>query len=42
MEHDNFIGKLVGDTGDPAKLTVALRDSHSARRGEFVRIAHQG
>lgn len=38
---DNFIGKLVGNTGQPDKLTVALRTSFSARRGEFVRIAHQ-
>ncbi|HDL90307.1 MAG TPA: ATP-binding protein [Thermodesulforhabdus norvegica] len=39
--NDNFIGKLVGNTGQPDKLTVALRTSFSARRGEFVRIAHQ-
>lgn len=38
---DNYIGKLVGNTGQPDKLTVALRTSFSARRGEFVRIAHQ-
>ena len=38
---DNFIGKLVGNTGQPDKLTIALRNSFSARRGEFVRIAHQ-
>lgn len=37
----NFIGKLVGNTGQPDKLTIALRNSFSARRGEFVRIAHQ-
>jgi len=39
--NDNFIGKLVGNTGQPDKLTVVLRTSFSARRGEFVRIAHQ-
>jgi hypothetical protein len=38
---ENFIGKLVGNTGQPDKLTIALRNSFSARRGEFVRIAHQ-
>jgi len=38
---DNYIGKLVGNTGQADKLTVALRTSFSARRGEFVRIAHQ-
>jgi DNA helicase HerA-like ATPase len=38
---DNHLGKLVGNTGDPNNLIVALRDSFSARRGEFVRIAHQ-
>ena len=41
MEQENYVGKLIGNTGDPAKLTVALRDSYSARRGEFVRVAHQ-
>src|SRR2546425_4024839 len=35
------IGKLIGNTGDPMKLQVALKDSFSARRGEFVRILHQ-
>jgi DNA helicase HerA-like ATPase len=38
---DNFLGKLVGNTGQPDKLKVALRNSYSARRGEFVRIAHK-
>ena len=41
MNSDNYIGKLIGNTGQPDRLTVALRDSYSARRGEFVRIAHQ-
>ena len=40
-DDDNYIGKLVGNTGEPDKLTVALRTSFSARRGEFVRVAHQ-
>ena len=35
------IGKLIGNTGDPMRLQVALKDSFSARRGEFVRIMHQ-
>ena len=30
-----------GNTGEPNKLTIALRTSFSARRGEFVRVAHQ-
>jgi DNA helicase HerA-like ATPase len=41
QEQDNYLGKLVGNTGQPDKLAVALRTSFSARRGEFVRIAHQ-
>src|SRR5688572_2698865 len=36
-----IIGKLIGNTGDPMRLQVALKDSFSARRGEFVRILHQ-
>ena len=40
-EDDKYIGKLVGNTGQPDKLTVALRTSFSARRGEFVRVAHR-
>ncbi len=38
---DNYLGKLIGNTGQPHKLTVALRTSFSARRGEFIRVAHQ-
>jgi DNA helicase HerA-like ATPase len=41
MDTDDYLGKLIGNTGRPDQLTVALRDSYSARRGEFVRIAHQ-
>jgi len=40
-QDDNFIGKLIGNTGKPDKLTVALRTSFSARRGEFIRVSHQ-
>ncbi|TWT64399.1 helicase HerA domain-containing protein [Rubinisphaera italica] len=38
---NRVIGKLIGNTGDPMRLQVALKDSHSARRGEFVRVMHQ-
>ena len=38
---DRVIGKLIGNTGDPMRLQIALKDSHSARRGEFVRVMHQ-
>jgi uncharacterized protein len=41
MEADHYLGKLIGNTGRPDKLVVALRDSYSARRGEFVRVRHQ-
>lgn len=34
------LGKLIGNTGNPTSLKVALRGSFSARRGEFVRIPH--
>jgi DNA helicase HerA-like ATPase len=34
------LGKLIGNTGSPTALRVALRGSFSARRGEFVRIPH--
>ena len=38
---NRVVGKLIGNTGDPMRLQVALKDSHSARRGEFVRVMHQ-
>ena len=38
---NKVLGKLIGNTGDPMNLRVALRDSYSARRGEFVRIMHE-
>ena len=36
----DHLGKLIGNTGSPTNLKVALRDSFSARRGEFVCIPH--
>lgn len=36
----DHLGKLVGNTGTPANLKVALRGAFAARRGEFVRIPH--
>lgn len=36
----DFLGKLIGNTGSPTNLKLALRGSFSARRGEFVRIPH--
>ena len=41
LNEENYLGKLIGNTGQPNNLTIALRDSFSARRGEFVRISHQ-
>ncbi len=35
------LGKLVGNTGDAAKLTMVVNGSFAVRRGEFVRILHQ-
>jgi len=35
------LGRLVGNTGDPSNLTMVLTSSFAARRGEFVKIAHQ-
>ena len=40
MKH-KVLGKLVGNTGDAARLTMVVQDSFSVRRGEFVRIMHQ-
>jgi DNA helicase HerA-like ATPase len=36
-----FIGKLVGNTGDPSNLLMVMNSSFACRRGEFVRISHQ-
>lgn len=38
---DKFIGKLIGNTGDPNNLKIALDNSFSAKRGEFIRIKHK-
>ena len=35
-----IIGTLIGDTGK-FSLTIALKDSFGARRGEFVRVLHK-
>jgi len=41
MSRENgHLGKLIGNTGNPTSLRVALRGSFAARRGEFVRIPH--
>jgi uncharacterized protein len=40
MPNIEHLGKLIGNTGNPTALRVALRGSFSARRGEFVRIPH--
>lgn len=39
-ETEDHLGKLIGNTGTPTALQVALRGSFAARRGEFVRIPH--
>jgi uncharacterized protein len=39
--HSDHLGKLIGNTGNPTNLKVALRSAFAARRGEFVRIPHQ-
>ncbi len=41
MAHDKLIGKLIGNTGNPNDLKLVMQDSFAARRGEFVKIAHQ-
>jgi len=38
---EKYIGKLIGNTGNPNDLKVALENSFSAKRGEFVKIKHQ-
>lgn len=37
---EKYIGKLIGNTGDPNDLKIALENSFSAKRGEFVKIRH--
>jgi uncharacterized protein len=39
-ESKDYLGKLIGNTGNPTNLKIALRGAFSARRGEFVRIPH--
>ena len=41
MSQEKYIGKLIGNTGNPNDLKMVLQDSFSARRGEFVKILHQ-
>ncbi|MEZ0388180.1 MAG: ATP-binding protein [Verrucomicrobium sp.] len=36
-----ILGKLIGNTGAPNNLSVALNSPFAGRRGEFVRIRHQ-
>lgn len=38
---DKYIGKLIGNTGNPNDLRIALENSFSAKRGEFVKIKHR-
>ncbi|WP_207742426.1 helicase HerA domain-containing protein [Clostridium tepidum] len=38
---DKYIGKLIGNTGNPNDLKIALENSFSAKRGEFVKIKHK-
>src|ERR1700751_4059420 len=40
MRAPDHLGKLIGNTGSPTALHVALLGSFTARRGEFVRIPH--
>lgn len=37
---EKYIGKLIGNTGDPNDLKIALENSFSAKRGEFVKIRY--
>ncbi|MCB1064564.1 MAG: ATP-binding protein [Verrucomicrobiae bacterium] len=37
---EKHLGKLIGNTGNPAGLSLALKGAFAARRGEFVRIPH--
>lgn len=41
MVDQDFVGRLVGNTGNPRDLTIALRSKNAARRGEFVRLLHE-
>jgi hypothetical protein len=37
---ERWLGTLIGDTGG-LRVNLALRDSYSVRRGEFVRVRHR-
>lgn len=41
MTSEKYIGKLIGNTGNPSDLKMVLSDSFAARRGEFIKIGHQ-
>lgn len=38
---DKYIGKLIGNTGNPSDLKIVLENSFSVKRGEFVKIKHK-
>lgn len=38
---DKYIGKLIGNTGNPNDIKIALENSFAAKRGEFVKIRHK-
>jgi DNA helicase HerA-like ATPase len=40
MQADHWLGALIGNTGG-LRVHLALRDSFSVRRGEFVRVRHR-
>lgn len=40
INDEQYLGTLIGETGG-LQIQVALRDSFSARRGEFVRVEHK-
>ncbi len=37
---EKYIGRLIGNTGNPHDLKIVLNDSFAAKRGEFVKIRH--
>lgn len=41
MSKEKYIGKLIGNTGNPSDLKMVINDSFAARRGEFIKIGHQ-
>jgi len=38
---DKYIGKLIGNTGNPNDIKIVLENSFSVKRGEFVKIKHK-